>query len=155
MWVKSGLPILQIGELSSRWGKTCPRTHCAWWEHGGAKMDQQSRSFAPWYRAECHSLPASPFQVCRTSGWGSGEDREGLSLASRTVSHLGSHPAKSLKQPGNEACLWVLHCLLCSRGLLLPVAFVVGEEGEEVRWGRGCEAPRSSVGEHMCLRRCK
>ena len=86
------------------------------------------------YLAECHSLPASPFQVHRTSGWGSGEDREGLSLASRTVSHLGLHPAKSLKQPGSEACLWVLHCLLCSRGLLLPVAFVVGEEGEEVRW---------------------
>lgn len=86
---------------------------------------------------------------------GQGEGGGELSLASPAVSHLGSHPAECLKQPGKEACLWVLHCLLCSRGLLLPVAFVVGEEGEELRWRRGREAPRSSVGEHMCLRMCK
>lgn len=45
-------------------------------------------------------------------------------------------------------------CLLCCWGLLLPVAFVVGEEGEGMRRGKGYETPRSSVGEHMCFRMC-
>lgn len=29
------------------------------------------------------------------------------------------------------------------------MAFVVGEEGEGMRWGERCEAPRSSAGEHV------
>lgn len=34
-------------------------------------------------------------------------------------------------------------CLLCCWGLLLPVAFVVGEEGEEVRWGEDVRLPEA------------
>lgn len=44
--------------------------------------------------------------------------------------------------------------LLYWRRLLIPVAFVVGEEEKRLRWGQGCEAPRISVEKHMGLRMC-
>lgn len=34
------------------------------------------------------------------------------------------------------------------------MAFVVGEEGEGMRLGEGCEAPRSSAGEHVLENVC-
>lgn len=98
---------------------------------------RQSSSFVLWHHAESLTLPPSPSAEPTAGGRGTGRGRE-FSLAGPAVSHLGSHPAKCLKQPDNEACLRVLHCLLrCLLSLLLPVAFVVGQEGEGVRLGAG------------------
>lgn len=54
--------------------------------------------------------------------------------------------------PASGFALYLL--LLYWRRLLVPVAFVVGEEEKKLRWGQGREAPTVSVGKHVGLRMC-
>lgn len=62
---------------------------------------RQSSSFVLWHRAESLTLPPSPSAEPTAGGRGTGRGRE-FSLAGPAVSHLGSHPAKCLKQPDNS-----------------------------------------------------
>lgn len=75
-------------------------------------MGCQYSSFGLWHQGESLSLPPRPFLVPEPIV-GARESFLWPAQPSPAVSHLGSHPAKYLKQPDNEACLWVFHCVCC------------------------------------------